>query len=101
MIKSSFGSTQMQGSVDMILTYFSCITDSLKDFLTQRVGMDEEMAKEAIRKAYETGFMTEEEVEQEAERLEQQAKAKKDDVKEELAKLFGTLAKAMKGGESE
>ena len=101
MITSNFGKTQIKGNASMILSDFSCIVDSLKDCLIDHFDMNEEKAKEAIQYAYETGFMNEEELDQEEERLKQHAKELLKDAPAELAKLLESIAEVLKGGASE
>lgn len=101
MIKTNFGRTEINGSIEMILTDLTSIVSSLNNFLIEKVGFDEEKAKDAIQHAYNIAFMDEEELERENEKLKQQIADKADGFPEVLAELFETLAEALKGGASE
>lgn len=101
MIKTNFGRTHMEGSLEMILTDFSSICSALNNFLIKKAGFDEEKAKYTIQQAYNIAFMDKEELERENEKLKQQIADKADGFSEALAELFETLADVLKGGESE
>ena len=81
MIKTQKGRTTLAGTIGDIASDFTCIVDSYKDALINKMGMTEEEAVKHIKECVEFGLMTKEELQ----------KKVKEDVSEFLMKLCNAL----------
>lgn len=55
MIKTKHGKTKLSGSVPEILADYSVITDSILDSLTNNLGMNEDEAKDKLKRSFDRG----------------------------------------------
>lgn len=55
MIKTKHGKTKLSGSVPKILADYSVITDSILDSLTNNLGMNEDEAKDKLKRSFDRG----------------------------------------------
>ena len=56
MIKTNHGKTELKGAYPEILADYSVITCSIFKCLTEKLGMDEDEAKDKLNHAYDGGF---------------------------------------------
>ena len=83
MIRAKEGEIELNGTLDTLLSEYSVITKELRESITEIDS--EEAAQELLKRAYDLGFMTDEEIDKEIELAKERFE------KSEVGKILGIL----------